>query len=344
MEKNKELGVALVGLGEYAVGELIPSLRETEHCHLAGLVSGDAEKLEHRGKEAGLQSKDLYTYENFDRIAENPDIDIVYITLPNSMHAAYCIRAARAGKHIICEKPLAMDLDECHRISEAVAGAGVRFSMGYRLHFDPYHMEAMRLGQQEVFGPLRKLVLRNSMEVDDSGAWRIDAERSGGGPLMNNGIYCVQAAIYITGKLPVAVDARFAPKTNPERFDEVPEGVEWTMFFEDGVTAICETSYVKNQSLMRAEAGEGWFELDPAYEYGDLKGKTSLGEMHFPPVKQQAKQMDDFAQCIRNGSGTRLPLEMGIRDMEIIAAIYESARIEEQVALRLEAYAALPEY
>nr|WP_295922070.1 Gfo/Idh/MocA family oxidoreductase [uncultured Dyadobacter sp.] len=344
MEKKKKLGVALVGLGEYAIGELIPSLQETEHCYLAGLVSGDVEKLDHWGKEAGLESRALYSYDNFDQIVKNPDIDIVYITLPNSMHAEYCIRATRARKHIICEKPLAMDLDECRRIQEAVGDAGVRFSMGYRLHFDPYHMEAMRLGQQEVFGPVRKLVLRNSMEVDDDSAWRIDVERSGGGPLMNNGIYCIQAAIYITGKLPVAVEARFAPKTNPERFNEVPEGVEWTMFFEDGATAVCETSYVKKQSLMRAEAGDGWFELDPAYEYGDLKGKTSLGEMHFPPVKQQAKQMDDFAQCIRNGSDTRVPLEMGIRDMEIITATYESARSGERVELHLDAYAALPEY
>lgn len=344
MEKGKKMGVALVGLGEYAIGELIPSLKETEYCYLAGLVSGDAKKRDHLANEAGLKKQNLYTYDNFDRIAENPDIDVVYITLPNSMHAEYCIRAARAGKHIICEKPLAMDLDECHRIRDEVDAAGVRFSMGYRLHFDPYNKEMMRLGQEEVFGPVRKLVLRNSMELNDDGAWRIDAERSGGGPLMNNGIYCIQAAIYVTGKLPVAVEAGFAPKTNPERFNEVPEGVEWTMFFEDGITAVCETSYVKNQSLMRAEAGDGWFELDPAYEYADLKGRTSLGEMYFPPVKQQAKQMDDFAQCILNGSDTRVPLEMGIRDMEIIAAIYDSARSGERVELHLDAYAALSEY
>lgn len=344
MEQKTKLGVALVGLGKYATEQLIPALQLTQNCYLAGLVSSDQEKLEKWQQDCGLKDDNLYTYEDFDRIADNPDIDIVYVVLPNAMHAEYCIRAAQAGKHIICEKPLAMNLEECYRILDAVSKANVRFSMGYRLHFDPFNQEMMRLGQKEVFGPVRKMELLDSMDIGTESPWRIDRERAGGGPLLNNGIYCIQAAMYITGKLPVAVEARFAPVTNPELFKEVEEGLLWTLFFEDGVTAHCETSYSKNQNLIRAEGTEGWFELNPAYEYTGLIGRTSSGIMEIEPVNQQARQMDDFARCIMGNSETRVPIEMGIRDMKIAEAVYASARSGERVELHLEAFAALPEF
>lgn len=344
METKTKLGVALLGLGEYATGELIPALQLTQNCYLAGLVSGSEEKRRKWQQECGLKDDSLYSYEDFDRIADNPDIDIVYVVLPNAMHEEYCLRAARAGKHIICEKPLATSVEECNRIRDAVARANVRFSMGYRLHFDPFNQEMMRLGQQEVFGPVQKMELLDSMDIGNKTPWRVDEERSGSGPLVNNGIYCIQAAIYITGKLPIAVEARFAPVTDPERFKEVEEGVIWTMLFEGGVTAHCETSYSKNQNLMRAEGSQGWFELNPAYEYRGLIGRTSNGSMELEPVNQQARQMDDFARCIMEKSETRVPIEMGIRDMEIIEAIYASARSGERVELHLAEFASLPEF
>jgi predicted dehydrogenase len=343
MNADRKLGVALVGLGEYATGQLIPSLKETKNCYLAGLVSGSEQKKQQWKAEFGLKDENIFDYQDFDRIAGSPDIDIVYVVLPNSMHAEYCIRAARAGKHVICEKPLATNVADCYRILEAVTEANVRFSMGYRLHFDPFNKEMMRLGQQQVLGPVTALELRDSMDIGDKTPWRLDIERSGGGPLVNSGIYCIQAAIYITGMLPVAVDARFAPVTNPERFNEVEEGLTWKLYFPNGVIATCETSYSKNQNLMHADARDGWFELEPAYEYEGLRGRTSKGEMDIKPVKQQAAQMDDFARCITEGRETRVPISMGIRDMEIISAIYESARKQERVELHLEEYASLPE-
>lgn len=139
------------------------------------------------------------------------------------MHAEYCIRAAEADKQVICEKPMALNPEECNRIIKAVELAGVRFSMGYRLHFDPFNKEMMRLGQQEVFGAVNRLELKNSMKIGDSSPWRLNKELSGGGPLVNNGVYCIQAAIYITGQFPVAVEANFAPETDPQRFNEVEE-------------------------------------------------------------------------------------------------------------------------
>lgn len=344
MENGKErLGVALVGLGEYATGELMPALKETKNCYLAGLVSGDKSKLNKYKNELGLEDHCLYTYEDFDSIADNDQIDIVYIVLPNSMHAEYSIRAMKAGKHVICEKPMAMNVAECEQIMEAIAQTGMHFSMGYRLHFDPFNKEMMRLGQEEKFGEVKKLTLLDSMEIGEEGQWRLDPQRSGGGPLMNNGIYCIQAAIYITGKLPSVVDARYATKTDPSKFEGLEEGIKWTMYFGDDVVADCESSYSKNQNLMRAEAESGWFELNPAYEYRGLKGSTSEGEMQLEPVNQQALQMDDFALCISTGRPSPVPAEMGLRDMKIIAAIYESAEKQSKIDLYLNEFAEFSE-
>ncbi|KYP14134.1 Gfo/Idh/MocA family oxidoreductase [Flavihumibacter sp. CACIAM 22H1] len=345
MQNSKEkLGVALVGLGEYATQQLMPALEQTKYCYLAGLVSGSPDKLKKYQAAFGLPDNNLYNYESFDRIRENSAIDIVYIVLPNALHAEYAIRAAEAGKQVICEKPMAMSMDECSRIIKAVELAGVRFSMGYRLHFDPFNKEMMRLGQQEVFGPLTSLELKNSMFIGDSSPWRLDVNLSGGGPLVNNGIYCVQAAIYITGKFPVAVAANFAPVTDANRFREVEEGIQWTLFFDNGLEARCESSYSKEQNLMHANAEHGRFQLQPAYAYTGLKGKTPAGTMRFKTINQQALQMDDFAQCILANKETRVPAEMGMRDVEIMQAIYNAADSGKKIALNLQHYAPIPVY
>jgi predicted dehydrogenase len=341
MRNGKErLGLALVGLGEYAVGELMPALTKTKNCYLAGLVSGDKQKLAKWQAEFDLQEKNLYSYENFDQIAENAAIDIVYVVLPNNMHAEFSVRAMKAGKHVICEKPMAMNAAECEQVMEVMRQTNKRFSVGYRLHFDPFNRQMMYLGQKEVLGPVKRLFLDDSMEMIPSGQWRLDPQRAGGGPLMNNGIYCVQAAIYITGKIPIAVEARFAAKTNP-LINGVEEGIEWTMYFDGDVTARCESSYVKNQNRMRAETDSGWFELAPAYEYRGLEGTTSEGKMHYEPVNQQALQIDDFAFGIITGHPSRVPAEMGLRDIKIIGAIYESARKQSKIDLQLSEFSGL---
>ncbi|MGN6491925.1 MAG: Gfo/Idh/MocA family protein [Agriterribacter sp.] len=337
---NKKLGVALVGLGEYATQQILPALQQTKLCYAAALVSGSKDKKRKWAQELSIGGQNLYDYSTFDSIANNNEVNIVYITLPNSMHAEFAIRAAQAGKHVICEKPMALNISQCKEMIQAVQNNGVRFSMGYRLHFDPFNKEMMRLGQRQVFGKVKRMELRNSM-IAEAGQWRLDRQRAGGGPLMNNGVYCVQAAIYITGALPVAVEAKFSAVTEPEKFKEVEEGIEWTMFFEDGTIAVCESSYSKEQNLMRAEAEKGWFELSPAYEYNGLKGRTSQGVMQYDTINQQAVQMDDFANCILTGNATVVPAGMGLRDMEIMAAIYESAASGQRIELQLSELASV---
>jgi predicted dehydrogenase len=307
------------------------------------VVSGDEQKRNKWKTEYKLKDSNLYTYDRFDEIKDNDDIDIVYIVLPNALHAEYAVRAAKAGKHVICEKPMAITIEQCQQMIDACKKYGVKLSIGYRLHFDPFNQEMMRLGQQERMGKVKKIIAYDSMDIGEPGQWRLNGALAGGGPLMNNGVYCVQAAQYIVGEVPTAVKASFLPKTDANKFKEVEEGIRWEMEFASGVIAQCESSYSKNDNLLRVEAANGWFELNPAYEYKGLKGQTSEGPIEFPAVNQQAVQMDDFAICLKNYEDSRVPGAMGLRDVQIMTAIYRSARTGEKVALHLEAFEHLVE-
>lgn len=320
--KDGKMGIALVGLGTYSTDELAPALEKTAHCYLAGIVTGSSEKAARWKDKYGIPEANSYNYERFDEIRDNPDIDIVYVVLPNALHAEYVVRAARAGKHVICEKPMALTVEECDQMIRACREANRLLSIGYRLHFEPHNLEIMRLGRDQPFGPIKKIRAEHGMS--DTKGWRIDKKLAGGGPLMDVGIYCVQACRYATGMEPLAVLAQEGPKTKPDKFQTVEESLSWQMEFPGGVIASCRSSYSEKQNLLRVEAENGWAELSPAYQYRGIRGKTSAGEMNFPEVNQQARQMDDFALAIQNGRPSPVPGEMGRQDVKILQAIYES--------------------
>jgi predicted dehydrogenase len=337
IDKNKnagKLGIALVGLGDYATGQLAPALQQTEHCWLAGIVTGTTSKAEAWKEKYTIPETNIYNYNNYDTIKDNPDIDIIYVALPNSMHAEYTIRAAKAGKHVICEKPMAITVEECDKMINACKQAGKMLSIGYRLHFDPYNLEMTRLGQQKVYGEIKKLTAAFSF-VAEKGIWRLDKKVAGGGPLMDLGIYCLQAVCYTTGLEPVAVMAQSSPISDKEKFIDIEETLTWQMEMPNGLIAECRTSYSEDMDLLRVEAEKGWFQLSPAYSYSGLKGETSDGAMEFPKLSQQAKQIDDFALAIKNNRPSPVPGEMGRRDMKIITAIYESMRTGKRVEIKL---------
>ena len=326
LRAGRKLGVALVGLGGYSRGQLAPALQKTQLCELRGIVTGSPTKVPEWKSKYGILDKNVYNYQNFDQIANNPAIDIVYVVLPNVLHAEYVVRAAKAGKHVICEKPMATSAADARRMIAACQQAGKQLSIGYRLHFEPHNREMMRLGQQQAFGPVRKLTSENGFTMGkDERPWRIQKKLSGGGPLMDMGIYSVQGVIYTVGEVPESVTAQYAPKTRPQQFDEVEEALSWQFRFPGGAVADCRSSYVENMSSLRADAARGWFALDPAFGYGGLKGTTSQGPMNIANVPQQARQMDDFADCILHHKPTRVPGEMGLRDVQLLEAIYRAA-------------------
>lgn len=334
MDKQKsmnKLGIALVGLGKYAGGQLAPALQETKHCYLAGIVTGTPEKAEEWKKKYDIPDKNIYNYQTFDSIKDNPDIDIVYVVLPNSMHKEYVIRAAKAGKHVICEKPMAITVEDCDEMIAACKEANRMLSIGYRLHFEPHNKEMMRLGKEKVYGNIKKITADNGMAGTEG--WRLDKKMAGGGPLMDVGIYCVQGACYTKNMEPVAVTAKEGPKTKPDVFKTIEESLTWEMEFPDGTIAACKSSYAEEMNLLHADADKGWFELSPAYEYEGIKGKTIDGKMDFPEVTQQALQMDDFALAVSSNRPTPVPGEMGRRDVKILQAIYKAMETGQKVTI-----------
>jgi predicted dehydrogenase len=322
---HKMFGIALVGLGNYATYELAPALQQTKNCFLAGIVTGTPAKEKIWAEKYSIDKKNIYNYQNFDSIADNTDIDIVYVVLPIFMHKEFTIRAAKAGKHVICEKPMAMNTKECEEMISACKQANKMLSIGYRLHFEPYNMEMMRLGQQKIFGNVRTIQCENGFVYGgDPNAWRLKKAMAGGGGLMDMGVYCIQGARYTTGEEPVYVKAR-EEKTKPELFKEVDETIYFELEFPGGAIAKGISSYNKNLNHLKANAEKGWFELTSAYRYGGMAGATSKGKMSFDPnVNQQALQMDDFTDCVRNNKPTRVPGEEGLKDMKVVDAIYRS--------------------
>jgi predicted dehydrogenase len=332
-KKEGKLGIALVGLGNYSNGQLAPALQETEHCYLAGIVTGTPSKIDRWKSRYSIPDSNVYNYQNFDSIKNNADIDIVYVVLPNSMHAEYVIRAAQAGKHVICEKPMAMNVKECDDMIAACKKAGKMLSIGYRLHFDPYHLEMVRLGTKKVYGNIKKMSAGFGFPAGDPNQWRLKKALSGGGPLVDVGIYCIQGFCYTTGLEPIAVTAKEGPKIDPQKFKDVEESLTWQMEMPGGI--ICEgaASYGENMNFLKAEAEKGTFELRSAFNYTGQAGDTPDGEMNFQHVNQQAKQMDDFALAIKNNRPTSVPGEMGKRDVRIIQAIYEAMNTGKRVMI-----------
>ncbi|MEM9673131.1 MAG: Gfo/Idh/MocA family oxidoreductase [Bacteroidota bacterium] len=321
--KKDRLGLALVGLGNYSKGQLAPALEQTEKCYLAGIVTGTPAKAEEWKQKYNIPDGNIYNYDNYDELVNNDDIDIIYVVLPNSMHAEYTIRAAKAGKHVMCEKPMAISVDECQQMIDACNQNNVQLAVGYRLHYEPFNQEVIRLGQEQVFGPLTGIDNAFGFTIGDPTQWRLDYERAGGGALMDVGIYTIQAACYTSGEEPVSVVAEEF-KTDMEKFSEVDETINFTLTFPSGLKANCQTSYNKNYNKLRGEAENGWFELSPAYTYGPLAGETSEGPMDFPQISEQAVHMDRFAECIMQNEMIKTTGEMGMRDMKIIEAIYQS--------------------
>jgi glucose-fructose oxidoreductase len=324
---ERKLGVALMGLGLYSWGELGPALRKTKICRFAGAVTGSHAKGVAWSSRFGFPEKNIWNYQEINQIADNPDVDIVYVVTPNTLHAEHVISVAqKAGKHVICEKPMASSVADCDAMIAACDKANVKLSVGYRLKFDPYHIELDRLAREKDFGTLTNLTGSFGWTFGER-AWRIQKALSGGGPLMDVGIYVIQAACRAAMAQPVAITAKERPKTNPELFNEVEEAIDWTMEFPGGVTCKASTTYADNVEFFRAEGEKGWLYMSPAYVYRNLRLTTSRGEIRYPEVPQQALQMDDFASCILTGRQTPVPGSMGRDHMKIIEAIYKSASL-----------------
>ena len=330
--RERPLGVVLVGLGKYSTRQLGPALKQTTFCKLVGVVTGSKTKGEQWAQEYGFPLTNVYGYDNMHQMADNRDIDIVYVVTPNGLHAEHAIAAAKAGKHVICEKPMANTVAECDSIIAACKAANVQLSIGYRLHFDPYHQEMMKFAKKSAMGPFTEMTGDRGFTMREK-QWRADKKLAGGGPLMDLGVYIIQGACMASNEQsPLFVTAKFHSVTRPDLFVDTEQGVDWTMEFPGGAVCSAKTSYQHNSDTFKASGKKGWIQFkEHAFTYRGMVVETSNGPLNFTPPNQQALQMDDFAQCIIQKKKTRVPGEMGRRDLVIIEAIYEAANTGKRV-------------
>jgi glucose-fructose oxidoreductase len=323
---GRKLGIAMLGLGGYATNQLAPALSETKLCQLTAVVTGHPEKGEKWANDYNLKKQNVYSYETFDRIADNRDVDIVYIVTPPALHPDFAIRAAKAGKHVISEKPMATSVADCDRMIAGCKKANVQLGIGYRMHYDLFRRELMRLAQTQELGPLMKMSGTFSFVMNQH-QWRIEKRLAGGGAMMDLGIYIVQAAAQAANANPVSVTAHEEPKQRPDFFKETEETIKFTLNFANGATCEGTTSFNGSGNSFRAEGSKGWFEMSRgAFSYSGGVGQTSHGPLSYQWINQQAAQMDDFADCVLSGRKTPVSGDMGRSHMAIITAVYEAAR------------------
>lgn len=331
------LRVALMGLGGYAA-HVAEAMQSCRRARVAGLISGTPSKLQEWGTKFGVPEKSRYNYENFDRIKDDPDIDAVYIITPNALHRDQAIRVARAGKHVICEKPMAVDAREGQDMVDACAAAGVRLLVGYRMHFEPRTLEVIRMRKAGDFGKIRFFQGLCGFRIGDPGQWRLDKALAGGGALMDIGIYAINGARYMVGEEPVWVTAQ-ETKTDPVKFKEgVDETIQFQLGFPGGVVASCLSTYQMNHLDRFFMTGErGFAELQPATGYGPIQGRTHKGELTQPHVTHQTLQMDEMAGILLDGNAPVVPVdgEEGLKDLKIIDAIYAACETGRRQELRL---------
>lgn len=334
-KQKDRLGVALVGLGYYSTDLLAPALQQTKNCYLAGIVTGTPSKAEAWKKKYNIPDKNIYNYQTFDQIAANPDIGVVYVVLPPSMHKEYVVRAANAGKHVWCEKPMAITAQECQEMINACRNNKKSLAIGYRLQHEPNTQEYRKIVNQKLLGNVTKLSCGAGYVDNRTNHWKQN-KALGGGVLYDMGVYSIQGARLGTGMEPIAIVSAKTSTNRPEIYKNgLDETTEATLEFPGGVLADIKTSFGENINYLNIVCEKGEIKMAPYQGYAGLKGTSPLGEINhsYQVPWQQAKQMDDDALSIMQGKPMLVPGEEGLRDIRIVEAIYKSAATGQRVTL-----------
>ncbi len=329
-ETQKPLRFAPVGLGTIS-NIFMKACAQSTKCKVTALVTGHAaEKAPKYEALYGVSPKNVYDYDNYDEIAHNPEIDAVYIGLPNSMHAEYTIRAAKAGKHVLCEKPMAISSAECRQMIDACRENNVKLMIAYRVHYDPMWQEIRRLARSGAIGEIQGF--QGGFYGSKMSGWRLDRKLAGGGSLLDLGIYPLNAIRWFSGEEPDHFAAQVATKIPGPRFAQVEESIEFNMRFASGILASSGSSYGEDgPAYLSVDGTEGNLWVEPAYLYDGLRYRGST--IHGPvsgvsPNKlpyQFVAEADHFADCVRDNRTPATPGEEGLKDMLAIEAIYRAA-------------------
>lgn len=331
------LRVAIMGLGSY--GERVAeAMRACKKAKLVGVISGTPSKIKAWQTRYSILEKNCYNYENFDNIKNNPDIDAVYVITPNGLHRDEVIRVAKAGKHVICEKPMAINAAEGQEMIDACNKAGVKLLVGYRMHFEPKTLEVIRMRKSGELGKVLFFQGLCGFTIGDPNQWRLNKQLSGGGSMMDIGIYAVNGSRYMVGEDPIWVTAQ-ETKTNHVKFKEgIDETIQFQFGFPSGATASCLSTYTMNNlDRFFLNCEKGFAEMQPSTGYGPIMGRTNKGELDQPITVHQTVQMDEMADIIFNGKQPVVPIDgyEALKDLKLIDAIYLAAKTGKRVDVTL---------
>ena len=322
------LRVAIMGLGSYGT-RVANAMQSCNRAKLVGVISGTPSKIVDWQSKYNIPKKNCYNYDDFDNIKNNPDIDAVYIITPNGLHCNQTIRVAKAGKHVICEKPMAINALEGKKMVNACKEANVKLLIGYRMHFEPNTLEVIRMRNAGDFGKIMFFQGLSGFRIGNPNQWRLNKELAGGGAMMDIGIYSINGARYMVGEEPIWVTAQ-ETKTDPVKFKEgVDETIQFQLGFPSGAVASCLSTYaVSHLDRFFLNGVDGFAEMQPSTGYGPIKGSTHLGPLTKPHLTHQTLQMDEMSAIILENKQPIVPVdgEEGLKDMKIIDAIYNAAK------------------
>jgi predicted dehydrogenase len=328
---------AIVGLGQLALEEVMPAFGLCRQSIPTALVSGHPEKAQKVADTYGVDRKHLYTYDTFDKIANDDQIDIVYVILPNHMHAEYTIRALKAGKHVLCEKPLSATVEEARDMCAVAKQTGKKLMAAYRLRYEPFTQTAIGLVREQKKLGKPKLITAMNSQMTKAPNIRL-SKQTAGGPVMDVGVYCIQAARYMTGEEPYEVMAMLHKPDDDPNFREVAESYSWLMKFPSGVVADCSCGLGTSVSrMLRVACSDGVLHMNNAFAYRNQELLTTQGDQQskhqIEPVDHFAAEMDYFSDCVLNDKQVLTPGEDGLADMIVIDAVHRSADTRSIVAI-----------
>jgi len=335
---GKKLGWAIVGLGSLSINQILPAFAKCEKSKVTALVSGHPDKANKLALRYGVSPKNIYNYQNYDSLKDNPEVDVIYIVLPNGMHAEYTVRGFQAGKHVLSEKPMANTPAECQQMIDAAHKANRKLMVAYRCQYEPYNKEAIRIARSHELGPTQMILADAGFSMGDPKQWRLNRQLAGGGSLMDIGIYALNASRYLSGEEPTEVNAMVYTTPNDPRFKEVEEHITFQLRFPSGILANCSSSYgYFHQSHFRVMGTEARLEMDPATWYSGLRlwierGNT-IDQRDLPVVDHFTTEMDHMSDCVMQNKEPLTPGEEGLRDLTIMMAIYEAAKSGKTVKL-----------
>ena len=335
--QDKQVGYAIIGLGRIS-GHFMAGIQATSNSKVTALVSGHPDKAAAIAQKYNVPKASIYNYENLEAMRDNKQIDAVYIGLPNSMHAEYTIRSAKAGKHVLCEKPMAVSVPEAESMIQACKDANVKLMIAYRLHYEPTNLRAVKLIHDGAIGKVQSIQSTYGFSCGPE-EWRLKKSLAGGGPLMDVGIYCLNATRYLTGEEPSSFTAYTYSDPKDARFKEVEESLNWVMRFPSGVLASCNTTYsAPMEGYYRVYGSHGWLQVTPAFNYegmhlrADLRHEDGSHTQLDEPNSEKdpihfTREADHFSTCILTNQTPATPGEEGLRDMQYMRATYRSAGI-----------------